>query len=386
MLKKYLLAPGPTPVPHEALLAMAAPMIHHRTPEFSAVFREVADGARKLFGTVQPVLMLASTGTGAMEAAVTNTMCRGDRVLVVVGGKFGERWAEICTGFGLRVDTIDVEWGKAVDPGAVAAHLDSTPDTKAVLVQGSETSTTVLHPVAELAALTRDRECLLIVDGITSVGVVETAMDDTGIDVVVTGSQKAMMLPPGLSLVSLSEKAWRFAQRSDLPRYYFDLGKERANLEKDTSAYTPAVSLIIGFKAVLDLIESTGGIPEVYRRHAILSAAARAGAVALGLELLAPDSPSPAATGIYLPAGVDGGRLVRTIRDEFGVFVAGGQGHLKGKIIRLGHIGYADTFDVVIAISALEMGLSKCGGEVAMGAGVAAAQRVLLGMYGEAEE
>lgn len=383
MLKRYLLAPGPTPVPHEALLAMAAPMIHHRTPEFSAIFRSAADGARGLFGTEQPVLLLASTGTGGMEAAITNTLSRGDRVLVVVAGKFGERWAEICDSFGLVVDTIEVEWGKAVDPQDVAKALAENPETKAVLVQGSETSTTVLHPVAELAALTRDRDCLLIVDGITSVGVVDTRMDEVGIDVIVTGSQKAMMLPPGLALIALSEKAWRFAERADLPRYYFDLDKERGSLEKDTSAYTPAVSLVIGFKAVLDLIAETGGFAEVYRRHAILAAATRAGAQGLGLELLAPESPSPAATGVYLPADVDGAALVKTIRNELGVFVAGGQGHLKGKIIRLGHIGYADTFDVVIAISALEMALAKCGADVSMGSGVAAAQQKLLEMYGD---
>ncbi len=362
---------------------MAAPMIHHRTPEFSAIFRSAADGARGLFGTEQPVLLLASTGTGGMEAAITNTLSRGDRVLVVVAGKFGERWAEICDSFGLVVDTIEVEWGKAVDPQDVAKALAENPETKAVLVQGSETSTTVLHPVAELAALTRDRDCLLIVDGITSVGVVDTRMDEVGIDVIVTGSQKAMMLPPGLALIALSEKAWRFAERADLPRYYFDLDKERGSLEKDTSAYTPAVSLVIGFKAVLDLIAETGGFAEVYRRHAILAAATRAGAQGLGLELLAPESPSPAATGVYLPADVDGAALVKTIRNELGVFVAGGQGHLKGKIIRLGHIGYADTFDVVIAISALEMALAKCGADVSMGSGVAAAQQKLLEMYGD---
>ncbi len=381
MLKKYLLAPGPTPVPPEALLAMAAPILHHRTPEFSTVFRRVADRACKLFGTEQPVLLLASTGTGAMEAAVTNTLSRGDRVLVVEAGKFGERWGEICRNYGLEVTALKVEWGCAVAPEAVAAELDEHPDTKALLVQGSETSTTVLHPIGELAGLTRERDCLLIVDGITSVGVVDMPMDATGIDVLVTGSQKAIMLPPGLALISLSEKAWRANGRSSLSRYYFDLAKERKSLEKDTSAYTPAVSLIIGLDAVFDLIESTGGLKEVYRRHAILAEATREGARALGLRLLAPDSPSPAVTGVWLPEGIEGGAFTKLLRDVFGVQVAGGQGHLKGKIIRIGHIGYADAFDVVVAMSALEMALRKSGVEVRAGAGTSAAQDVLMRLY-----
>ena len=381
MLKRYLLAPGPTPVPHEALLAMAAPIIHHRTPEFSEVFRAVADGARRLFGTTQPVMMLASTGTGGMEAAVTNTLKRGDRVIVVNAGKFGERWLEISRAFGLDSVSIDVEWGRAVEPAAVAAALDENPDARAVLVQASETSTTVLHPVGELAQLTAGRDCLLIVDGITAVGVIDMAMDATGIDVLVTGSQKALMLPPGLSLVGLSEKAWKFNLEADLPRYYFDLVKERNSLEADTSAYTPAVSLVTGLKAVFDLIEEGGGLAEVYRRHAILAEATRAGVKALGLDLLAPDNPSPAATGLLVPEGIDGGELSKYLRDVMGVTVAGGQGHLKGRILRLAHIGYADTFDVIVALAAVEMALVKFGVQVEAGRGVAAAEAVLAGMY-----
>jgi len=360
---------------------MAAPIMHHRTPEFSAVFRRVADRARGLFATEQPVLLLASTGTGAMEAAVTNTLSRGDRVLVVEAGKFGERWGEICASYGLEVTAIKVEWGQAVAPETVAAELAKHPDTKALLIQGSETSTTVLHPIAEIARLTRETDCLLIVDGITSVGVVDIPMDATGIDVLVTGSQKAIMLPPGLALIALSEKAWRANRSATLPRYYFDLAKERKSLEKDTSAYTPAVSLIVGLDAVFDLIESTGGLAEVYRRHAILAEATRAGARALGMRLLASDSPSPAVTGVWLPDSVDGAEFPKLLRNVFGVQVAGGQGHLKGKIIRIGHIGYSDAFDVIVAMSALEMALRKSGVEVQAGAGTSAAQNVLMRLY-----
>lgn len=384
MLKRYLLAPGPTPVPHQALLAMAAPVIHHRTPQFSALFRAAADGSRALFATESPVMMLASSGTGGMEAAMTNTLSPGDEVIVVNGGKFGERWLELAKTYGLEGVSIDVEWGRAVDPDEVRRVLDAHPNARALLVQHSETSTTVLHPVEELAALVRDRDCLLIVDGITSVGVCEVPMDAWGIDVLVTGSQKALMLPAGLSLVSLSEKAWKFQQQATLPRYYFDLAKERASVEKDTTAYTPATSLITGLKAVYDLVDETGGWAEVHRRHGILAAAMRAGVEAAGLRLLAPTAPSPATTGVWVPDGVDGGALTKYLRDTMGVTVAGGQGKLKGKIVRLAHIGYADTFDVLTALAALEMALTKLGHEVVLGAGPAAAQSVLLEMYGGA--
>jgi aspartate aminotransferase-like enzyme len=381
MLKRYLLAPGPTPVPAEALLAMAQPIIHHRTPQFSAIFRAAAEGSKRLFATSQPVMMLAATGTGAMEASITNTLCRGDRVIVVNGGKFGERWGEIAETYGLQVTMIDVEWGCAVEPAAVAAALDANPDARAVLVQASETSTTVLHPIAEIAKLTRDRDCLLVVDGITAVGVVDLPMDELGIDVLVTGSQKALMLPPGLALIALSDKAWRFQQKSDLPRYYFDLAKERKNLEQDTSAYTPAISMIVGLNAVYDLIEDNGGLAEVYRRHELCGRATREGVEAMGLRLLAPTAPSPATTGVWLPEGIDGGAFVKHLRDVMGVTVAGGQGQLKGKIIRLAHIGYIDTFDVITGLAAVEMALDAFGREVTFGQGPAAAARVLAVQY-----
>ena len=381
MLKKYLLAPGPTAVPHEALLAMAAPMIHHRTPQFSEIFRQAAEGSRKMFGTEQPVMLLSSSGTGAMEAAITNTLNAGDKVLVVNGGKFGERWMEIARTYGLEVVEIPVEWGCAVTQQQVADALKANSGARAVIMQHSETSTTAIHPVEQIAELTRNTDVLLIVDGITSVGVVDCPMDATGIDVLVTGSQKAMMLPPGLALIALSEKAWAASKNGKLPRYYFDLAKERKNLADNTTAYTPAVTLIIGLKAVYDLVESEGGWPAVYRRHQILAEATRRGVEAIGLKLLAPTAPSPATTGVWVPEGVDGGKLTKHLRDVMGVTVAGGQGKLKGKIIRLAHIGYADTFDVVVGLSAVEMALRHFGADVAFGRGPAAAQEVLLEMY-----
>lgn len=380
MLKKYLLAPGPTPVPPEVALAMAAPVVLHRTPGFSELFRRVADRSAELFGTAQPVLTLSCSGTGAMEAAVTNTMSPGDRVIVVSGGKFGERWAEISRTFGLEVVEVPVEWGRAVDPAAVEAALKKHPDAKAVMVQHSETSTTAIHPVPELAKLTRGTDALLIVDGITSVGVIDCPMDATGIDVLVTGSQKALMLPPGLALVAMSEKAWKASAKARLPRYYFDLAKARKNLEDNTSAYTPPVSLLFGLDAVYRLVDSEGGWPEVYRRHRILAEATRRGVEAIGLCLLAHSSPSPAATGVWVPEGIDGGALTKYLRDRLGVTIAGGQGKLKGKILRLAHIGYADSFDVVVGLSALEMALRHFGHDVAFGRGPGAAEEVLLEM------
>jgi aspartate aminotransferase-like enzyme len=316
-----------------------------------------------------------------MEAAVTNTLSPGDRVIVVSGGKFGERWGEIGRIYGLDIVEVPVEWGKAVDPAQVAEALRLHPDTRAVLVQHSETSTTAVHPVEELARITRGTETLLIVDGITSVGVVDCPMDATGIDVLLTGSQKALMLPPGLALVALSEKGWAANAGAKLPRYYFDLAKARTALAEDTSVWTPPVSMIYGLDAVYRLVEAEGGWPAVYRRHRILAEATRRGVEAMGLRLLAPTAPSSAVTGLWVPDGIAGGDLTKYLRDVMGVTIAGGQGKLKGKILRLAHIGYADSFDVVVGLSALEMALRHFGHDVRFGQGPAAAQEVLLGMY-----
>ena len=374
MIKKYLLAPGPTPVPPEVLLAMAQPIIHHRTPQFEAIFAQAQEGLQRLFETKSDVLMLASSGTGAMEAAVINTTSPGDRVVVVNGGKFGERWGKIAAAYGLTVDEIKVEWGSAVDPAAIERALRAHPETKLVLMQASETSTTALHPVAPVAKLTRERDTLLVVDGITAVGVLPMPMDALGIDILITGSQKALMLPPGLGFLALSEKAWRANASAKTPRFYFDLKRERDNQQKHTTAWTPAISLIYGLQEALRLLFAEG-MPNVYARHDRLARATRAGAQALGLRLVAPECPSPATTGIYLPEGT--GKIVGYLRDQVGVTFAGGQDQLKGKIVRIAHLGYIDGFDIVTAFSALEMGLGMFGHEVQLGTGVGAAQAVL---------
>jgi len=381
MKKTYVLAPGPTPVPETVNLEMAAPMVHHRTPQFSKIFAEAAENAKYLFQTQQDVLILASTGTGGMESCITNLFSPGDKVLVVNSGKFGERWGKISESYGLAPIWLNVEWGQAVDPAEVKAMLDKDRDIRAILVQASETSTTVSHPIEALSKLTRDRDdILLVVDGITGVGVFPLPMDEWGIDAMVTGSQKALALPPGLALVALSEKAWKFADQSQCPHFYFDLKKERKNLGNQTTAYTPAVSLVIGLRAVLKSIKEEG-LENVHKRHNRLARATRAAAKALGLKMIAPDAPADSATGVFLPEGIDGGKIVKSLRDDFGVTLAGGQDQWKGKIIRIAHLGYVDTFDTIIAISAIEMALKKFGHPVELGKGVAAAQDILLEAY-----
>ena len=381
MKKTYLLAPGPTPVPETVSLEMAAPMVHHRTPQFSKIFGEAAEDAKYLFQTKQDVIILASTGTGGMESCITNLFSPGDKVLVVNGGKFGERWGKISESYGLEPVWVNVEWGQAVDANKVKELLDKDKDIRAILVQASETSTAVAHPIEALSKLTRDRDdILLVVDGITGVGVFPLPMDEWGIDAIVTGSQKALELPPGLALVALSEKAWKFADQSKCPHFYFDLKKERKNLANQTSAYTPAVSLVIGLRAVLKSIKEEG-MENVHKRHNRLARATRAATQALGLKMVAPDAPADSLTGVFLPDGIDGGKIVKSLRDDFGVTLAGGQDQWKGKVIRIAHLGYVDTFDTIVAISAIEMALKKFGHAVELGKGVAAAQEILLEAY-----
>ena len=376
MIKQYLLSPGPTPIPNEVELAMSETMIHHRTPQFNKVFEEARRGLKKLFGTKNDVIMFASSGTGAMEAAVANLFSPGDKVLVINGGKFGERWLNIANAFGLNPINLKVEWGQAVKVAEVEKQLKAQPDIQGVLIQASETSTTVLHPVKEIANLTKGGP-LFLVDGVTAVGVVPVPVDEWGIDVLVTGSQKALMLPPGLSFIALSDRAWDRTKKAKLPRFYFDLNLERKNQQKGSGAFTPAVSLIFGLRASLNMMEREG-LDKVYARHARLCRATRAAATALGLRLLAPDSPSPAATGLYLPEGIDADRVLEYLRDHMSVILAEGQDQLKGKVVRIAHVGYMGAFDVVTAIAALEMALRKFGAEIPFGRGVAAAEEVLM--------
>jgi aspartate aminotransferase-like enzyme len=376
VIKQYLLAPGPTPIPNEVALAMAETMIHHRTPEFAKIFLAVREGLKELFGTKNDVLILASSGTGAMEAAVSNLFSPGEKVLVVNGGKFGERWLEIGKAFGLEPVDLKVEWGKPVRVEAIAQSLKAHPDIQAILVQASETSTTTWHPVEKIAKLTKNGP-LLIVDGVTAVGVKRVAMDEWGVDAFVTGSQKALMLPPGLGFIALSDRAWARTEKAKLPKFYFNLNLERKNQQQGSAAFTPAVSLVFGLRASLELMRKEG-LDRVYARHDRMGRATRAAATALGLKLLAPESPSPAATGIWMPEGINADKLLDYFRDRMQITFAEGQDQLRGKVIRIAHVGYMGAFDVLVAIGALEMGLKKFGVPVELGQGVGAAQQVLM--------
>jgi len=377
MKKHYLLAPGPTPIPPEVLQALARPIVHHRTPLYEGILQEVREGLKYLFQTKNEVLIFASSGTGAMEGAVTNTLCAGDRALVIEGGKFGERWTHICRAYGVNASVLAVEWGRAIDPAAVARVLDQDPSVKAVFTQATETSTGVLFPIREIAALvSRHPGTILVVDGISHVGAVELPMDEWKLDVVICGSQKALMLPPGLAFAALSDKAWQFVERSTLPRFYFDFKKELKNLTQNQSAYTPAISLVVGLAESLRLIRKEG-LENILARHARLAKATRAAMGALGLQLYAPRVYSDAVTAVLAPPGVDGQKVVKILREKHNLTIAGGQDRAKGKIFRLAHMGYIDQSDIIAGIAAVELSLKELGYQFELGAGIKAAIEVL---------
>ena len=378
MLKRYLLAPGPTPVPPEVLLAMARPMIHHRAPEFDPIFAEAREGLQWLFQTRNDVLMLAASGTGGMEGSVSNFLSPGDKALCINGGKFGERWGKICKTFGVQVTELKVEWGHAVNPQLVAEALKKDPAIKAVYVQASETSTGVSHDVKALGEIVKGHDqTILVVDAITALGVFDIKTDAWGLDVVITGSQKALMLPPGLAFVSVSEKAWAHAEKAKNAAFYFNFKKERESQVKNQTAFTPTVSLIIGLQEVIKMLKAEG-LEKVFARQGQLARAMREGMKAAGLALFPKESPSDALTAVSAPDGVDGQAVYKNLRVQYGITAAGGQDHLKGKIFRLSHMGYADRFDVITAVAATEMVLKGLGHPVQLGSGVAKAQELSM--------
>ncbi|MCX7966329.1 MAG: alanine--glyoxylate aminotransferase family protein [Syntrophorhabdaceae bacterium] len=372
MQKRYLLAPGPTTIPPEVLLKMAEPIIHHRNPLFEEVLEEVRQNLKYLFGTKNEVLIFASSGTGAMEGAVTNMLSPGDKAICIRSGKFGERWANICKAYGVESINIDLPWGDDLDPGLVERTLKENPGIKAVYMQATETSTGVRFPVKEVAAIVKNYpDTILVVDGITGVGVFELPMDEWGIDVLVGGSQKALMLPPGLAFAGVSDKAWEFNKTSKIPKFYFNWQKELSNLQKNQTNFTPAISLIVGLRESLRMIKAEG-LENIYRKFDILANATREAAKALGLKIFA-KTPSPAVTAIVAPDGIDGQAIYKTMWKKYGVTGAGGQDQLKGKIFRIATLGYADKYDVITAIAALEFTLRDLGYKFEMGKGVAKA-------------
>ena len=362
MLNKVrLLTPGPTPLPERVRLALAHDMIHHRKSEFKAIMHRVQEQLRVLFGTQGPVLPLSCSGTGAMTAAVHGLFAPGEKVLVIEGGKFGQRWRAIAEQRGLTAVSIEVPWGQAVTPEAVRQALDADPAIRGVLVQLSETSTGVLHPVQALAQLTRSRDVLLVVDGISGVGLSPCPMDEWGLDCLLTGSQKGLMLPPGLALLALSPRAWSKAEATASGCFYFNLPKERANVEKGQTLFTSPVSLIVGLEESLKLLLENGLDP-IYRKQWALTMLTRTGVTALGLELFAPQDFAWGITSVRLPAGVDGNEVVRLAAERHGVYMAGGQDHLKGRIVRIGHMGWVDWADVLAGLHALAASLQEAGG------------------------
>jgi aspartate aminotransferase-like enzyme len=379
--KTRLFTPGPTPLLPAAQFAMAAADIHHRTPEFRALYLKVLAQLKVFVGTKNDVLLLSSSGTGAMEAAVSNLTSPGDKVLVLTAGKFGERWTGLAKAFGCEPDVLTAPYGQTFDLAAVTAAIK--PEHKVVFLQATETSTAVRHDVEAIAKLVKETDALLVVDAITGLGTTHFDVDGWGIDVLIGGSQKAVMIPPGLAYLSVSEKAWAAMEKSKNPRYYFDLRKERKNAVKGESAYTPAVALIAGLGAALDYIAGQAGGDLEKGRIALVdnaqvnAEATRAGLVALGFTLFAPTAPAAAATAVAVPEGMNSGDVVKALKTRFSLVIANGQGEMQGKIFRVAHLGFFDYLDTVALLGAMEhIAKDTLGLPVVYGQAVAAAQAV----------
>jgi len=375
-MKKRLFTPGPTPVPEHVMLKMAEPIIHHRNPEFNEILTRVNQNLKYLFQTEQPVLTLTCSGTGGVEATFVSLFSPGDTIISSNGGKFGERWVKMPKAYGLNVVEIKVEWGKAPTPQQILDALRAHPNAKGVYLTHSETSTGTATDVKALAKLIRENSnALVCVDGITAVGAHEMRFDEWGLDVCVTGSQKGLMIPPGLAFVALSKRAIAAMETSTLPKFYFDLKKALKSYEKNDTPWTPAVSLVIGVDAALEMLKAEG-IENIWRRHERLATAIRAGIVAIGLKLFS-EFPSFAVTPVWVPEGVDWKTFNKTLKSKYGITIAGGQDDFAGKIFRISHLGYYDDLDMVTMIGALEMTLKECGYKFELGAGVQAVLRSL---------
>ncbi|MEG4344907.1 alanine--glyoxylate aminotransferase family protein [Microcoleus sp. A003_D6] len=379
--KSMLMIPGPTPVPEAALLAMAKHPMGHRSKEFDAIFAECTENLKWLHQTSSDVLSLTVSGTGAMEAGIINFLSAGDRVLVGTNGKFGERWAEVAEAYGLNVEIIKAEWGQPLDPENFREKLeaDTEKQIKAVIITHSETSTGVLNDLETINRHVKAHgEALIMVDAVTSLGAANVPMDAWGIDVIASGSQKAYMIPPGLGFVAVSPKAWEAYKTAKLPRYYLDLGKYRKEAAKNTTPFTPPVNMFFGLQVTLQMMKAEG-LENVFARHKRLMMTTRAAVQALGLPLFAADgAASPAITSVMPPAEVDAQKVRTLMRKRFDISLADGQDHLKGKIFRIGHLGFVCDRDILAAISSLEVVLREMGYEgFTPGAGVAAAARLL---------
>lgn len=376
-MKKRLFTPGPTPVPEQVMLRMAEPLIHHRSPEFREIMSRVNTNLRYLFQTSHPVVTLASSGTGGMESTFVSLFSPGDTVIAVNGGKFGERWVQMPRVFGLNAIEIRLPWGEALREEQLREALRSHPDVKAVYLTQSETSTGTLTNVQAMASIVREQSSALVcVDGISSIGAQEMRFDEWGVDACVTGSQKGLMIPPGLAFVALSPRAIDAVERSTMPRFYFDLRRALKSHAADDTPWTPAISLIIGADAALELIRKEG-IEQVWKRHRCLASALRAGLQAVGLRLFS-EAPTASVTAVVLPEGLVWADFNRALKIENGVTVAGGQGDYVGKIFRISHLGYYDELDMIACMAAVERALATVGYAFEIGAGVTAVHKALM--------
>lgn len=384
--KNRLFTPGPTPILPAAQVAMASNVMHHRTADFRALFSNVLAGVKEFIGTKNDVLVLVSSGTGAMEGAVSNLTSPGDKVLVLTAGKFGERWRDLTKAFGCVVETVSAPYGRTFSLDEIRQKL--TSDVRVVYVQATESSTGARHDVKSIAHLVRQAgdDVLLVVDAITGLGTTNLDVDGWGIDVIIGGSQKALMIPPGLAYCAVSERAWQRMDTAKSTRYYFDFRKERKAAAKGESAYTPSTALVAGLAAALDYIRQMGNGNLAAGRNALIANAelaaevTRAGVQALGLKLFAPSCPAAALTAIESPSGMDSGALIKEFREEFGAVVANGQGEMKGKLFRIAHLGYYDYLDTVGILAALEQILARLVGKpIEYGTAVRAAQEVYAG-------
>ena len=372
--KTRLFTPGPTPLSPIVLQAMGKNIPHHRTDEFRAIFKGAREGLQRFFKTSQDVLILSASGSGGMEAAVVNTLSTGDTMLALVAGNFGERWANIGKAYGMNVQVLEAEWGTAVKPEAVKAALDANPKIRGVFVQHNESSTGVKHDIQALASVVKDRaDVLLVVDAISGMGAMPFHTEEWGVDVVVVGSQKALALPPGMAFVSVNEKAWQRIATTKSPKFYFDLSRERKNQVNFETAWTPPISLVVALDAVLKEIEVVGGVDTLVKNAGTLAAMTRGAALALGLPLLSPNDYGDALTALKPPPGIEIGKITKILKGEFRSEVAGGQGKLKGQIMRVAHLGYYDVTDILGLIGTLEIALTKVGHKFTPGAGTAAA-------------
>jgi serine---pyruvate transaminase len=377
--KKRLLTPGPTSVPEDVLLAQAESTIHHRTDEFRAVLKEVSEGLKEVFKTKNGVLILSSSGTGAMEAALTNMMRKDISFIPIVGGKFGERWVDIAKAYKADYDALELEWDKTLDLDDLKAKLKAGKSRKVILATLCETSTGVVYDIKAIAALAKEFNALVVVDAISGLGADELRMDDWGLDVVVSGSQKGLMLPPGLAFISLSKEAESLIETSGSASYYFDLLKASKAASKSDTPWTPAVNMIVALKKALDMMLDEG-IENIWKRHADLAAMTREAVISLGLKIFA-QNPSNAVTSVLMPEEIDSEKMVNFIRKEFGISIAGGQAALKGKIIRVAHLGYVNLFDILSGIAAIEFGLHYFGYKFKLGAGILKLEEEFLKGY-----